>query len=508
MPQTKPLPTVLPTAAIEQLKSTRLGKLYPRILAQAEAVDAVFFDTFDGHILQSHRLLTWHRGHLHLGTGLQEMAQVCPQPPGFVANLPQGPVKQGLGMVPPLRSLMAMGAAKIQDLTLAYIDDEGKTQARLGLWILTHESGASLCLAQPIALRGYTKAIAELRAHIRELGANSPGWPHLYETLFPNWQNYTAKPQVDMAPTTPAIEMVNAVIAAHIPMMRQNEAGIIADIDTEFLHDYRIALRKIRSVISLFSGVYGHQQTADLKSEFSALMAPTGKLRDLDVYLLTRSDYAKLLPPDLHPGLAHMFARFSEHRAAAHAELAQQLQSPAYGAQMKRLEKLFKKGKKLVAGPRSGAPAHDFACSLIWKHYRKICKIAAGITETTPDEQVHALRIQCKKLRYLMEISAPLFSKSDMKDVIRPLKQLQDTLGQFNDYCVQQDNLRAFLGTLGPAERKENIAIAQTVGALIALMHQGQIAQRAKVEASFAAFNSPNTQNSFQTLFHSQKEPA
>jgi hypothetical protein len=89
MPQTKPLPTVLSTAAIEQLKSTHLGKLYPRTLAQSEAVDAVFFDTFDGHILQSHNLLTRHIGHLHLGTGLQEMAQVCPQSPGLVANLPK-----------------------------------------------------------------------------------------------------------------------------------------------------------------------------------------------------------------------------------------------------------------------------------------------------------------------------------------------------------------------------------------------------------------------------------
>lgn len=508
MPQTKPFPTVLPTAAIKQLKSTPLGKLHPRVLAQAEAKQVTFFDTFDAHILHAHHLLTWHSEHLHLGTGLHEVAQYCPHAPSFVASLPKGPVQEGLAMVPRLRGLMAIGTASMQDLVLAYIDDEGKTQARLRLRIFVHDGGASLCLAQPIALRGYTKAMTELAAHIRALGANYPGWAHLYETLFPDWQNYNAKPQVDMAPTTPAIEMANAVIAAHIPMMRQNEAGIIANIDSEFLHDYRIALRKIRSVLSLFSGVYGSQQTADLKSEFSALMAPTGKLRDLDVYLLTRDDYARLLPPDLHPGLAHMFARFSEQRAAAHAELAQHLHSPAYAAQMKRLEKLLTKGKKLVAGPRSGASAHRFACALIWKHYRKICKIAATIIETTPDEQVHALRIQCKKLRYLMEISAPLFRKSEMKDVIRPLKQLQDTLGQFNDYCVQQDNLRAFLGTLGPTERKENIAIAQTVGALIALMHQGQIAQRAKVEASFATFNSPTTQNSFQKLFHSQKEPA
>ena len=508
MPQVNPRQTLVPASAIETLKSAPLGKLTPRIISQSEWVDVAFFDTFDAHILSKGQILVQQAKTLHLIGAGANLEQKCSEIPTFVASLPDGPVKENLGMVPALRSLIPLGRAKMEYTALAYVDDEAKTHVRLELQIFKHDSGSSLCVANPVGLRGYDKALLGVNSWIENLSEKQPDWSSFYKVLLPNWQSYDAKPQISLPPQTAAFDMANAIIAAHIPMMRQNEAGVISDIDTEFLHDYRIALRKIRSVVSLFAGVYDSKQTIDLKSEFSALMAPTGKLRDLDVYLLTRDEYYALLPTDLHPGLERMFDLFAAQRAEAQSSLAKRLQSTSYRVQVKRLGKLFSKGTKLDAGPKADAPAHDFACNLIWKRYRKICKIASGITEETPDEEVHNLRIQCKKLRYLMEMFAPVFPKQAIKELIRPLKQLQDNLGLFNDYCVQQESLREFLANLNSETPKENVAIAQTVGALIALMHQRQLAERAKVVKSFAAFNSSKTQTSFHALFQSRKEPA
>jgi len=66
---------------------------------------------------------------------------------------------------------------------------------------------------------------------------------------------------------------------------RQNEDGIKADYDTEFLHDYRVSLRKVRSVLSLFKG-----ENIALKQAFSDIMKGTNQLRDLDVYLLDKQE--------------------------------------------------------------------------------------------------------------------------------------------------------------------------------------------------------------------------
>ncbi len=65
--------------------------------------------------------------------------------------------------------------------------------------------------------------------------------------------------------------------------------------------------------------------------------------------------------------------------------------------------------------------------------------------QDTEDEVVHQLRINCKKLRYLMEFFAPLFPENEIKTLIKALKLLQDNLGNFNDYSVQQIFLRQVL---------------------------------------------------------------
>ena len=72
-----------------------------------------------------------------------------------------------------------------------------------------------------------------------------------------------------------------------------------------------------------------------------------------------------------------------------------------------KLAALFADLKRLEPGPNADRGAYGYACALIWKRYRKVCKLARSITPDTPDEIVHDLRIDCKKLRYLMEFFRP-----------------------------------------------------------------------------------------------------
>lgn len=483
-----------------------IGSGKRRLLRDASDDPVAFsvLDCFDRPIGKSGRVLIDTAGRLLLCGGDGILEQAADRSGDFAADLAEGPVRAALADVSPLRSLLMLGQGRLRTARLTLIDDQRKTQARARLMVLEPEGGGRcVTLISVRGLRGYDKArdwlIAQLRA-----AADGVAFGDLCQVLFPGNQPYDPKPDIPITTDATALETANDIIATYLAVARRNEPGVIADHDTEFLHDYRVALRKIRSVLSLFKGVYDEDQTRALKQAFSDLMAPTGRMRDLDVYLLDRHHYFDLLPESLHPGLAAMFEMFAQERKDALSDLRRRFKSNSYKSDIKRLAKIFKAPCQVAPGPSADRPAHGYACALIWERYRKVCKIAAGIDADTEDEEVHALRIHCKKLRYLMEFFAPLFADKDIKALIKPLKRLQDNLGLFNDYSVQQLSLQAFMDSHAAKGRRTDLAIAQSIGALIAVLHQRQLEERARVVASFARFDSPKLQRKFRRLFHEE----
>ena len=310
---------------------------------------------------------------------------------------------------------------------------------------------------------------------------------------------------VPMADQT-AFEAATALIAHFISLARQTEAGIVADRNLEFLHEYRVALRKIRSVLSLFRGTYESARTANLKARFAAIVAATGPVRDLDVYLLEKPTFYALVPKPLHPGLDAMFATLAQDRQAAWVKLVRYLGSRAYLQDMTDLGAVFADRALLARGPQADLAADDFATTLIWKRYRKMRKIACAIGPNSDASAVHALRIQGKKLRYLIEFFAPLFAAAKVKPLLKPLKALQDHLGKVNDCAVQQVTLQRFLTEAGTAPQGANLALAQSVAALSGALHQRQHKERAKTVKVIARFSKTSTQDAFRDLFHPRKK--
>ncbi len=493
----------LPADALDSLAGGSFGKLTPVLAWDDGVAEFRVLDCFDQSLRHSGRLLLEIGGvfELLLADG-RVLSQSANRKGQFVGDFQDGPVKHALADLSPLRSLLPVGTGSLRRGTLALLDDEQKTHCRANLHVLTGTGRMGAVLITLQGLRGYDKALTALRNRIEACGGTALDRGGLYADIFSGEVAYTAKPEIIIKPDDTSYDTASDIISTYLPVARANEAGIIADHDSEFLHDYRIALRKIRSVLSLFKEVYDADQTADLKARFSALMTPTGRLRDLDVYLLEKQRLYDLLPNTLHSGLDVMFRMFTAERKAAQVKLTAHLRSIRYEAEIASLTKLFGKRKKLKSGPAAGLAAQDYACTLIWKRYRKICKIGAAISPEMPDAEVHALRIYCKKLRYLMEFFGPLFPKPAFKSLLRPLKYLQDNLGLFNDYSVQQISLQDFLRNVTDKPNGSNLAVAQSVGALTAVLHRRQIEERAKIVESFAQFNGPEIQATFRDLFH------
>ncbi|MCG7519543.1 CHAD domain-containing protein [Ruegeria sp. Ofav3-42] len=495
---------VIPGAFDEAWFSGGLKGLDPRFEDAKPAQGFEILDCHDQSLRASGKVLIESGGTLRLLHAGEPVTQRCKGKGKFAQDLPKGPVRDGLAGFPKLRALMSMGAGQLENRSFAILDDLQKTQVRGSMMTLSSDYGqVSLVAVQP--MRGYDRSFQAVCGKFDEMAAGATGTEPLFQALFPNLVVYKAKPQISIGTQEPSIEVATDIIRTYLAVARQNEAGVLADIDTEFLHDYRVSLRRVRSVISLFKGVFSPDQTTALKREFSDLMAPTGRVRDLDVYLLEKDDYFDLIPPNLHEGAKAMFAQFEKERAQALSSLSRRFRTASYDQQMNDLAALFSDHGNLQPGENADRAAYEYACALIWKRYRKVCKLARRITPDTPDDDVHELRIDCKKLRYLMEFFAPLFNAKAFKTIIKPLKKLQDNLGLFNDFSVQQEALLRFVAQQSNNQGRANAQIAMSVGGLIAVLNQRQRTERDRVVANFQHFDSPEIRHLFRSLFHKKE---
>ncbi|MGB3221516.1 MAG: CHAD domain-containing protein [Desulforhopalus sp.] len=505
----EPFTYFLPSALNQKklLKKFPSDRQYSLSLEKTEEWQGELLDTFEEKMLSNGKMLFQVEERLicfDLKSG-QLIDQVLPETWSFSTDLPEGPVTSMLKEITLLRAFLPVAKLELLLQHGTLLDDERKTRARLHNLTLSC-GGKTVCVGSTQHLRGYDQAHADLCQSLKIIGAalcRDVG--QVYDSLKVKREKYTSKPVVTLNPDAPVKESAQTIINAFLKISRRNEKGIIADCDTEFLHDYRVSLRKVRSVLSLFKGVYAPEDTDRLKQDFASLMQKTNSLRDLDVYLLNKKKYFELVPEDTHEGLEILFNYFAEERKKEQKRVSQIIKSKTYLKEIGRLQKLFAEGASLVAGPKGEEKSLAFACKSILKRYDKVCKIARSIDDETEDETVHQLRINCKKLRYLIEFFAPIFPEDEIKSLIKSLKVLQDNLGNFNDYSVQQEFLRQVLnekmGGFGGAELK----VAESVGALTAMLNRLQQKERRQVMKNFALFDSSETRATLVKLFNTEE---
>ena len=309
----------------EGLFAKPLSGLTVRIDPTRAAKPFALLDCHDQSLRASGRVLIETGGALQLLQNDQApLAQRGKGQGRFVQDLPKGPVQAALNGFPELRAFMQIGNGEIEVKSLTVLDELQKTQVKGTIWCMSSPTG-QVTLVRLQQLRGYERAYQKISAALADMSVGEQGIQALYVGLYPDMDTYQAKPEIKLGTTEPSIEVAADIIHTYFKVARQNEEGVIADIDTEFLHDYRVSLRKIRSVVSLFKGVFSEDQTAELKRVFSDLMAPTGRVRDLDVYLLEKDKYFNLIPPSLHPGLQQMFDRFQKERMQEQFALVSQV---------------------------------------------------------------------------------------------------------------------------------------------------------------------------------------
>ncbi|VGO12958.1 hypothetical protein PDESU_01512 [Pontiella desulfatans] len=471
---------------------------YSVSLLSENGIGGVLLDTFDGHLRRSGWVLLQMKNKValaDLASGRMTEQEISGTWK-FAGDLRGGPVGRLLLERSTLRAYLPFCAIELKQIKVAVRDEMEKTVVRLSATVLAKGSKrATYASAHP--LRGCGEDHALLEKALLADGFTASGMVDYVRLLGMKRKPYEFKPEVVLDGNAPIFDSAGTLVRTFLGVARQNEQGIVDDLDTEFVHDYRVSLRRVRSLLSLFKGVYAGDANAKLKAELAEVMKQTNRLRDLDVCLMDKDGYYGMVPESLHEGLDVMFGVFARERRGALDGVRSLLLGPDYAQRMRRLNVPKKKGEA------ADEPTIHFARRLILARYNKIARIAPSIDSSTPDAQIHELRIQCKKLRYLMEFFSPLFPEASIKPLIKSLKGLQDVLGRFNDYSVQRRSLANF-AEAHSVKGKKGLRLAESIDALIATLCRLQGTARGEVATGLAGVSNDRIRKQFTTLFSNE----
>jgi triphosphatase len=241
-----------------------------------------------------------------------------------------------------------------------------------------------------------------------------------------------------------------------------NLHGAMASDDGEYLHQMRVALRRLRVVLRMAEKVCADRTLAALYKDVSDLCVALGKLREWDVFI---SQTVKPMRARMsrHAGLQTLLASSERQRAACYAAL----RSDAQARDLQRLLLRFaiwmngpywKKAGWNQAGPEQSAQA--FATRRLQKQDIRFTRAGRNL-DAANAAQLHALRILAKKLRYSAEFFADLYDKGKAGPFLGALSKVQDVLGQINDIAVAHRLLDELATDAALAAHREAVVLAR-----------------------------------------------
>jgi CHAD domain-containing protein len=264
-----------------------------------------------------------------------------------------------------------------------------------------------------------------------------------------------------------------------------NEAGVRADLDTEFLHDYRVSLRRTRSLLAQIKDVFPADAVNYFRTEFRWLAQSTGAKRDLDVLLLSLRRMSESLPADDLSALLDFLNGKQLHEQRL---LEQVLDSDRYQTLLAGWRDFLQDPPPEIPEPKNAArPLMDVASRRVWRLYRRLVDQAMALDAETPPDAIHQVRIQGKKLRYMIDALRSLRDRSELDRIVSSLKKVQSVLGDFNDAQIQERSLLSF-GTAFAEAGAENPAALLTLGRLAEKARNRALSLRAEVDHELSRF--------------------
>lgn len=500
---------------------TRIAKLLDPFDLEFEPVsrhDVRYVDTFDWRLYEiGSELVVSAEGRSSIvslrerGTRTEIARSIMKGVPATAADLPKGQLREWVGRVTGVRALLPIVNVSYTERLVRVVNEDRKTVCRLsilggGKATLDVQSAARRLhnLVQVVPVLGYGKETGRVCEVLEEAGLKKIDEDLLDLALVAVGReplDYSSKPRIILDREMSMDEALRTVLINLSRAMRANEKGMLADVDIEFLHDFRVATRRTRSVVGQFKRGISPGVLKAFRPGFKWLGKVTGPTRDADVYLEHVDGYRSSLPDEVGEQLLPLREFLERKRVIVFKSMIRSLKTKRYEQLMMNWESfLLGTGMEGSGRLHKAQKALPIVSARIWKVYRTIMIRGSAITAGTPATALHNLRLVCKNLRYLLETFRSLYPAKKMNLLISELKSLQNNLGDVQDLEVQRLALDGFAREMleeGPVASGTVMAM----GRLAASLEERQHVARDEFADRFARFARKKNRRTFRQLF-------
>lgn len=379
----------------------------------------------------------------------------CPILPSAATDLPASRLRERLLALIDDLPLTPLFSLQTRSLPIRMLDQREKTTVRLIVEehaIAKKNYGCSLrprIWVHP--LRGYRKEAQGLVRWCQEqdlITTTRSVNQEVLEVLAAGRSpgKYSVKRPLPIQPGAPVERAVRCLLRLLLAMVRYNELGMQQDDDPLYLHDFRVAIRRARSLLGQTREVFPHETTQRFRKELANLGRSTGSVRDLDAFLLVQDTYRQRLPVDSRPALQPFFAFLQQERMERYRTLVKTFGTKRYRAVLREWQTFATQPE--ASDPRTPA-VKEVVLERIVRQYRALVSIEPDSLRHAESERLHRLRIECKKLRYLLDLFITALPELPIRNVLKHLKRVQRTLGRIQDISVQKVMLQQFSNSTG-----------------------------------------------------------
>jgi CHAD domain-containing protein len=494
---------------------------------EAEEFDRRFFDTPDGRLHEAQSTLevrnsvdyplmcslVWLKG----GQVLASSRVASGHTPDFADSLPPGPVFDRLREVIEMRTLLPVATVRSRLSSASHLDSEEKTTARVLIDLPTMLDGRPLpALVEVRAVRGYESETDALLAAMGSHDAFDPSdlsTADFARTMLGTAPYLPGKFSLDLDGRDDAAGVWREVMQALLDVMTANFHGTVDDVDSEYLHDFRVAVRRTRSMLQEGRGVLDPAARAHFREGFKWLGDITTPTRDADVHLLDHPKMIAALSPEYGAALAPLHELLLSRQRACQTQLALDLRSL-------RRAQLGTEWAEFLAGqgpwstdhsarskdaPDARRPAREVVATRIARAHTRLVRDGRAIDRHSAPESLHDLRKDAKRLRYLLECFGSVFPTEQLAIAVKPLKSLQDVLGEFQDTEVQGRALAQFGRQLDDEGASTETILA--MGGAIEQLSVRSARARREFATRFSAFDDRTVERAYGALTEQRGKP-
>ncbi len=480
----------------------------------SEAFERTYYDTFDWRLYEAKELLLVDRDKSGYKVSVRKTDSHRLLPgcnatvdyfPRFAADLPVSALRNHLLRRSEIRALLAVTSMKIKRQVFAVLDEDRKTVARLLMEDLriagdsTRHGGAHLRRVWLRGLTGYESTFAQLRSDLlaeiegQESDDREFEWAVAYASRTPG--STASRAALSLSADMPAAAAFKHIGLQLRAVMLENEDGVRKAIDTEFLHDYRVAVRKTRALLAQMKTVFPAVTIARYRKEFSWLGQITGRPRDVDVYLLSFDSYQASVPEALQAALEPLRAVLHKQQREAQKALVDTMETSRYRRLFQRWGQFLQRADVPPTGRSAILLVSQRRLRRLW---RRVVKQGKAIGPDAAPEALHELRKSCKKLRYVFEFFRRLYSARTANPNLKILKALQSSLGEFQDTAVQIVALQANASAVVSNGLAPETLLS--MGTLIGMLSERQAVARVQCMEDLGRFLSARSERTWYAM--------